>query len=296
MEFLQIEFWQKLLNDAVNWVIHSLPELVLTFVICLILLILIKGTVKKLTSFIIARTAALPNTSDSERKAFEKRISTLIGIIHSGIRFAVLTIAMMIVLRTVGVDIAPLIAGAGVLGLAVGFGAQELVKDFISGFFIILENQIRIGDVASVNGNSGVVEAIGLRTVSIRDAKGALHIIRNGQISIITNMTRNWSAALITVEVDYYENLNKVIELIKQTADAMRKEEEFEKRIINDLEVFGLDSFDNRIMKITVRIKTLPAEQWGVGAELRQRIKAAFDAAGVQPAVQHQKIRIKSEE
>jgi small-conductance mechanosensitive channel len=192
--------------------------------------------------------------------------------------------------RKFGINIGPILASAGILGLAVGFGAQELVRDFISGFFMLLENQVRTGDVATINGTGGVVEQIAMRTITLRDFSGRVHIFQNGKISTLSNSTKEWSAAVFDIGVAYKENVVQVIDIIKQTGEQFQADEEFGPKIINPLEIFGLDQFAASAIVIKARIKTKPGSQWAVMREFNKRIKEAFDQNGIEIPFPHTKI------
>jgi small conductance mechanosensitive channel len=193
-------------------------------------------------------------------------------------------------LKKINIEIGPVLAGAGIVGLAVGFGAQELVRDFITGFFILLENQIRTGDVAIINGTGGVVEKIELRTITLRDLSGVVHIFQNGKINAVSNMTKGWSAMVFDIGVAYKEDLNKVMKIMKEVADEMQKDPEFSSRILEPMEIFGLDEFGDSALVVKGRIKTRPIEQWSVGREYRKRLKEAFDENHIEIPFPHRTI------
>jgi small conductance mechanosensitive channel len=193
----------------------------------------------------------------------------------------------MILLKKFGVDIGPILAGAGIIGLAVGFGAQELVRDFISGFFILLENQIRVGDVAIINGTGGLVEKIELRTTTLRDFSGTTHIFQNGKINTISNMTKEWSAVVFDIGVAYKEDTDQVTEIMKQVGNELANDPDFKDLIINPLEIFGVDKFADSAVIIKARLKTKPLQQWGVGREYRRRLKKAFDKNDIEIPFPH---------
>jgi small-conductance mechanosensitive channel len=185
------------------------------------------------------------------------------------------------------VNIAPILASAGILGLAVGFGAQELVRDFISGFFILLENQIRAGDIAIIDGTGGLVEKIELRTINLRDFSGTVHVFQNGKISNLANMTKEWSAMVFDIGVAYKENTQQVMDLMKQVGDEMQNNPEFKDDIIEPIEVFGLDQFGDSALIIKARIKTKPIQQWRIGRAYRKRLKEVFDKHNIEIPFPH---------
>jgi small conductance mechanosensitive channel len=189
-----------------------------------------------------------------------------------------------------GMNIAPIITGAGIVGLAVGFGAQNLVRDVISGFFIILEDQIRVGDVANINGTGGSVEAIRLRTTILRDFYGTVHIFPNGEIKQVANLTKEFSYAVLDVGVAYKENVDEVMALLKQIGEEMADDPQFKPVILAPFEVLGVDSFGDSQITIKTRIKTLPLHQWAVGRELRRRIKNTFDQRQIEIPFPHMSV------
>ncbi len=217
----------------------------------------------------------------------EKRINTLIGILAGIIKIVLWTVFVMIALKKFGVDIGPILASAGIIGVAIGFGAQELVRDFISGFFILLENQVRAGDVAVVNGTGGLVEKIEMRTITLRDFAGTVHVIQNGKINTLSNMTREWSAMVFDIGVAYKENVDEVMEVMRQVGEELQNDENFKKAIIEPIEIFGVDSFGESAVVIKARIKTKPIQQWTVGREYRRRLKEAFDARNIEIPFPH---------
>jgi small conductance mechanosensitive channel len=199
-------------------------------------------------------------------------------------------IAGLIVLRELGVEIGPILASAGIVGLAVGFGAQNLVRDVISGFFMIMENQVRVGDVAVVNGTGGLVERINFRTIVLRDLSGVVHVFPNGTISTLANMTREWSAYVINIGIAYKEDTDRVTEVIQRVGEELKKDEYFGPLMVDNIEVFGVDDFADSAVNIKVRIKTLPIRQWEVGRQFRRRLKKAFDEEGIEIPFPHRSI------
>ena len=217
----------------------------------------------------------------------EKRAKTLGKIIHSAGLVLVSGIAIMMTLSEFGINIAPIITGAGIAGLAVGFGAQNLVRDVISGFFLIFEDQIRVGDSVKINGTGGTVEAIRLRTTVLRDLEGVVHIFPNGEIKQVANMTKEFSYYVIDVGVAYKENVDEVMEALAQTGQELARDPELSSLILAPLEILGVDDFADSQVKIKIRIKTVPQKQWTVGRELRRRIKNTFDSRGIEIPFPH---------
>jgi len=278
------EFWETLLSGAREWIVAELPGLVIIIIVLLVISRIVAFSLKKFKKSLVTRAGKNEKKDAAE---VEKRINTLVSILAGIVTIVLWTIFIMIALKKFGVDIGPILASAGIIGVAVGFGAQELVRDFISGFFILLENQVREGDVAIVNGTGGLVEKIEMRTITLRDFSGTVHVIQNGKINTLSNMTREWSAMVFDVGVAYKENVDDVMEVMREVGEKLQKDENFSKAIIEPIEVFGLDSFGDSAIVIKARIKTRPIQQWTVGREYRRRLKEAFDARNIEIPFPH---------
>ena len=224
---------------------------------------------------------------DKERIANEKRVKTLTGLIRTICLTLVWVVGIVMSLDQIGLDITPILAGAGIVGLAVGFGAQNLVRDVINGFFMILENQIRVGDVGVVNGTGGLVEAISFRTITLRDLSGTVHIFPNGTVTTLANMTKEWSAYVMEIGVAYKEETDRVVEVMREVGENLRNDLKFSKKILEPIEIMGVDAFGESEVVIKARIKTLPIEQWAVGREYRRRLKQAFDREHIEIPFPH---------
>ncbi len=224
---------------------------------------------------------------DKERVANEKRVKTLTGMLQTICLTLVWVIGIVMSLDQIGLDITPILAGAGIVGLAVGFGAQNLVRDVINGFFMILENQIRVGDVAIVNGTGGLVEAISFRTITLRDLSGTVHIFPNGTVTTLANMTKGWSSYGIDIGVAYKEDTDRVAEIMREVGKDLQQDEQFGGKILEPIEILGVDAFRESEVVIKARIKTLLIEQWGVGREYRRRLKKAFDRENIEIPFPH---------
>jgi small-conductance mechanosensitive channel len=283
-ELLTTDFWTKLLSSATDWAITELPGIVIMVIALIVVLRAARFSVSRLKKVLIKKAERDEKVDDSEA---EKRINTLTGIILRAFRIGLYTVFIIMLLSKFAIDVAPLLASAGILGLAVGFGAQELVRDYISGFFMLLEDQVRKGDVAVINGTGGLVEKIELRTIMLRDFSGTVHIFQNGKISTLSNMTKDWSAMLFDIGVAYKENVDQVIEIMKQVGDDLKNDEVFGPHIIEPIEVFGLDNFGDSALVIKARLKTKPIQQWSIGREYRRRLKIAFDAHNIEIPFPH---------
>ncbi|HWO43678.1 MAG TPA: mechanosensitive ion channel family protein [Candidatus Eisenbacteria bacterium] len=209
------------------------------------------------------------------------RIRTLISVLWTIAVVVVWFIAVLIALGQVGLDITPVLAGAGIVGIAVGFGAQHLVRDLVSGFFLVLEDQIRVGDSAVINGTAGLVEAVSFRTVVLRDVSGTVHVFPNGAIQTLANTSKDWSASIVDVTVRYAEDPDLVIDVMRRVGSELKSDPAYGPVILEPPEVFGVEDFTESVVKIRARLRTQPQQQHLVGREYRLRLKKAFDAAGI---------------
>lgn len=209
-----------------------------------------------------------------------KRARTLGSVVRNVVTALVIGIAGLMVLEKFGLDISPVLTGAGIVGLAVGFGAQALVRDIISGFFLILENQVRVGDVAAINGTAGLVESINLRTIILRDIEGTVHVFPNGSINTLANRTKDFSYYVVDLSVSYYDDPDRVAAVLKEVGAGLQADPVLGPSILEPLEVLGVDAFGEWALLMKVRIKTMPLKQWEVGRELRRRIVKAFREHG----------------
>jgi small conductance mechanosensitive channel len=225
--------------------------------------------------------------SEAAPGATRKRVATLTGLLRTVAVSMIWATAAVIVLGQLGLDVTPILAGAGILGLAVGFGAQNLVRDVLTGFFLVLENHVRVGDVAVINGTGGLVESITYRVTVLRDLAGVVHVFPNGSIDTLSNMTLRWSAYLMDIGVAYKEDTDRVVEVMKRVAEELRADPELGPKMLGPLEVFGVDEFADSAVVLKARIRTQPIEQWTVGREYRRRLKKAFDAEGIEIPFPH---------
>lgn len=220
----------------------------------------------------------------------DKRATTIEGILSKTIKVALWMVAFVMVLRELNFDIGPILAGAGVVGLAVGFGAQNMVRDVISGLFMLLENQISVHDIAIINGTAGMVEEVNLRTTVLRSLDGTVHIFPNGAITSLSNMTHEFSYYVFDVGVAYKENTDRVVTVLREVAEDLRRDSEFGSLILEPLDVLGVDKFDDSAVIIKVRLKTMPSRQFQVGREMNRRIKQRFDEEHIEIPFPHRSI------
>jgi small conductance mechanosensitive channel len=224
-----------------------------------------------------------------------RRVETLGSLLASTLAVIIATSALLMILAELRINVLPLLTGAGIAGLAIGFGAQTLVKDVISGFFLILENQVRVGDAVVINGQGGVVEALTLRTVVLRDVSGAVHIFPNGTITTLANQTKDYSYAVVDVSVGLREDSDRVVAVLTDVTKEMRASSSVAASLLAPLEVLGVESLTETAMTIRVRLKTIPLRQWDVAREFRRRLKKAFDSNGIEAPVAHQVVYLRGD-
>ena len=213
-----------------------------------------------------------------------QRAQTMGSLLKSIASIVIFTIAGITVLAEVGVAVGPLIASAGIVGVALGFGAQSLVSDFLSGIFMITEDQYGVGDAVDLGEAVGTVEAVGLRVTRLRDVEGTVWYVRNGEIMRVGNQSQNWARTVVDVPVSHEQDLYHVQDILKDVAHELWEDEDFRKVIIEEPEVWGVQEMTPDWITVRVTLKTAPLEQWGVARELRERIKARFDHLGIELA------------
>jgi small-conductance mechanosensitive channel len=262
------------------FVMYTHPEKLATYAENLIKIILILLAMRLAIYFMnIVVDKFFDNREKFKIIGDEKRIHTLKEIIKSVLRYTIYFISFTPILEMLGIPISSLIAAAGIGGLAIGFGAQNLVRDIITGFFILLEDQFHVGDYIETGNKSGIVEEMALRVTKVRDFNGDLHIIPNGSIDRVTNKCRGNMRALVEVSVAYEEKIEKVIRVLNELCDEMKQEDH---KIVEGPIVLGVTNLGEFDVVISIMAKTLPMEQWAVERELRKRIKERFDEEGIE--------------
>ncbi len=229
----------------------------------------------RMSQLLLEQTAA-----GAERR--QQRTATIGSLLKSITTCVIATVVVFMAVAQLGFDIAPLIASAGILGVALGFGAQSLVKDFLSGIFMILEDQYGVGDVVDVGSASGTVEAVGLRVSRLRDVNGTVWYVRNGEISAVGNMSQNWARTVLDIPVAFSEDITRVRALLEDVADQVWQDAEYRPDILEEPEVWGVERWDPDGVILRVVLKTAPLQQWSVAREMRERIKGRFDAEGIE--------------
>ena len=239
---------------------------------------------------IVERTVRVRGRGRRAREELAKRSQTLSGILIQGIGAIVVIVALFMLLSEVGVNIAPLLAGAGIAGVAIGFGAQSLIRDLLNGLFILLEDQYNKGDVVRIAGIAGLVEEVNLRRTVLRDLDGIVHTIPNGEVKTASNFTKEWSRVNLNIPVGYGEDLDHVIEVINRVGEDLNEDETFGPMIIGTPKVLRVDKFADSGIEIKILGETKPLKQWDVMGELRKRIKKAFDEEGIEIPWPHVKL------
>jgi small-conductance mechanosensitive channel len=271
---------QSLITTVQEWLVaHGLR-----IAIILILMFVLIKIARSVTERFYKRYRKGRREADDE---FKKKSDTLSSVTASVLTIIIVIIAAITILGELEIPIGPVLASAGIVGVALGFGGQHLVKDFISGFFILLDDQIRVGDVVQIAGKGGLVEKINMRMTILRDLSGNVHYVRNGEIGVITNMTREYSRYVFDVGVSYREDVDDVIEVIKQVDEDLRKDAQFKDDILEPIEILGLDQFADSAVIVKARTKTKPIKQWSVAREFKKRLKKAFDARDIEIPFPH---------
>lgn len=253
----------------------------------IVIVLLLAWLLLKLSSKGIRMLKAYLIEQASGDKEEVKRIDTLGRVFRYIVSVVIILVAGMLVMSELGISIAPILATAGVLGVAVGFGAQSLVKDYFTGFFLLLENQVRQGDVVEAGGKAGLVEEVTLRYIKMRDYDGNVHFIPNGIVTTVTNMSREFAYSVIDIGVAYREDVEQVMAIMHDVGKQLREDEIFASKILDDLEMAGVDRWADSSVVIRCRFKVQPLEQWGVRREFLQRLKREFDRYGVEIPFPH---------
>ncbi|HMM50585.1 MAG: mechanosensitive ion channel family protein [Burkholderiales bacterium] len=221
-----------------------------------------------------------------------RRVETVGKVMRRTSSTLIMVVAALVMLRQLGISIAPILGAAGVVGIAVGFGAQSLIKDVFAGFFLLVENQIRVGDVVEIAGKSGVVEQLSLRRTRLRSYDGSVHYISNGLITTVTNMSTEFAFALVDIGVAYREDVDRVFAVMRETAEVLRESPEFGPKILEAIEIAGVEQWAESAVMIRARIRTQPLDQWSVRREYLKRLKAAFERERISIPFPHRTLEI----
>jgi small-conductance mechanosensitive channel len=289
-------FW---LNDVLPVAIRVGVVLVLAFLLRWVLIRAVDKLVERRVSKQLAEadgTASTPAEAIIAAKRSAQRAETLGSLFRNIITITVYTLAGLLVMAELGFNLAPLIAGAGILGVALGFGAQSLVADFISGIFILMEDQYGVGDVVDVGDATGTVEEVQLRVTKIRAIDGVLWFVRNGEIMRVGNMSQDWSRTVLDVAVAYGADVKKAKEIMREIGEALDVDPEYGDKVLEAPEVWGVEDLGADAVVIRMVVKTKPGEQWAASRVMRERIKAAFDAAGIEIPFSQRTVWIRHDE
>ena len=279
-------------------VVPALLKIILILVLAFVINRVLKRTIKRFARGVATKAVQrlgrftdrvpLADTAPMDLSRASMRAETMAEVFSNFSTVVVWGIAFMLILGALGIPLGPLVAGAGIVGVALGFGAQNVVKDFLAGLFIVLEDQYGIGDVIEVRdsigsvGTGGTVEGISLRSTRIRDVEGAVWHVPNGEIRTAGNKSQQWAKSLIDVKVAYGTDVAHATAVIKRTADSLWHDSEFAESILEEPEVLGLERFDADALALRLVVKVQPAQQWAINRELRARLKAAFDEEGIE--------------
>jgi len=262
-------------EDTLNFFRHDAPKVLVIILGAYVLIKLVRRFAQKSADLHIRK---LPPGIRVQQVRTVTSVLTSVGVL------AIVFVAVLMVLSVFNFNLGPMLASAGIAGLAIGFGAQTLVHDFINGFFILLENQYDLGDVIRIAGVKGTVERMSLRNTVLRDEDGTVHIVPNSSIQIVSNTTRDWSQQALRVVVSYGESSEKIVRLLTEVSEEMRNDPDFSDDIVSDIQIPGIDRVGNGEAEYLMLIKTRPNRQWAVGRELRRRIKQCFEQNQVQTA------------
>lgn len=277
-DLLSRENIDLILNRLFEWCLEVIPQLLITILLFITIRHFFKKAAKHVEKMVNERVDNGKHSQDES----EKRATTLVGLLKTVANSIIWAILIITVLKIIGVDVTTILGSAGILSLAISFGAQELVRDGIAGFFLLLEDRVRIGDVAAINGVSGKVERIDLRTITLRDLSGTIHVFQNGKIDTLANMTKDWSAMVFNIGVAYKENMDQVLKVIERVGNELQQDKDFTHKFIAPIEIFGVNEFADSSVIIQARIKTITSEQWAVRRAFNKRLKLAFDKEGIE--------------
>ena len=275
-QYWPVNLWNDWKHDVGGFARQDLPTIVLVLLEAAVLILVLRWITRRIGRY--AKGHALPSGLRAQQ------LRTMAALATSAGTAVIVFTAVMQILDRVGINIGPLLASAGVAGLAIGIGAQTLVKDIINGFFILMENQYELGDVVRVGGVKGTVEAMTLRRTVLRDADGSLHTVPNSQVAIVSNLTRDWNQVALHVSVAYGEPSDRVISLLQQVARDIRNDRQFSEALVSDPEVPGIERVSGGEVDYLMLAKTRPSDQYRVSRELRRRIKECFERNNIRPA------------
>lgn len=275
--------------DLGGLIISGLGEQAAASTLRLIILLMFAVAAFELVGFAVnLGVGRLQRRAGTRRRRVQ--LNTLGPLLKGIAQTTVVLIAVFMALGEIGVKIGPLLAGAGVVGIAVGFGAQTLVKDFLTGIFLIAEDIVSVGDIVRIGDSGGLVERMTLRTIRLRDFDGTLHVLPYGEAQIVHNLTKSFSYYVFDLQISYSSDIDRALETMRQVGDELQADPDFSDKILESIEVVGVDSLADSGVVLKARIKTRPIEQWNVGREYNRRIKLAFDREGIEIPFPHMKL------
>ena len=274
-------FWQV----VQDWLLTSGLRIIIIVLGCLVAYRSVRVLAARLESLI---AGAAPTEDEAQRA------STLTRVTRSTALVTIVITAGLMIMRELGLDIAPLIAGASVVGVAVGLGAQTLIKDVIGGFFILLEDQFAVGDSIQVGNIAGGVEKMTLRATFLRDLEGTLHVVPNGEMRIVSNRTKDWSRAVVNLGVAYEEDIGRVMAALGKIGHGLYQDEEFAPLLLEEPTVSGVEALGDWAVTVRIMVKTEPGKQWNVARELRRRVKESFEREGIEMPYPRQEVLMRS--
>ena len=270
--------------DAFDWLRTPFGQRVTGSLITISLLLIIAIMIWEITSAVVERYLS------RAEGAVSARTRTLLPLLRTSMLVILVTLVVMVTLSELGLNIGPLLAGAGVIGLAIGFGAQTLVKDIITGLFILVEDHISVGDVVKVGSHAGTVEKLTLRTIQLRDVGGTVHVVPFSAVTTLENMTKDFSRYVFNIGVAYREDTDHVVDVLRELGEELLQDEQYKPFILEPLEILGVDSFGDNAVNIKARITTVPVKQWSIGREFNRRMKMRFDELGIEIPFPHRTI------
>lgn len=271
--------------DPISWVPQALGGAAGRVV----LVVLVSAVAFEIAGYLTDHGVVLLAARAGSRRR-QAQLQTLGPLLRGATQVTILVVSTMMLLSELGVQIGPLLAGAGVVGIAVGFGAQTLVKDFLTGIFLIVEDIVSVGDIVRIGNSGGLVEKMTLRTIRLRDFDGTLHTFPYGEAQVVHNLTKTFSYCVFDLQISYGSSIDQALGLMRQVGDDLAADPEFREKILDPIEVVGVDNLADSGVMLKARMKTRPLEQWVVGREYNRRIKLAFDAAGVEIPFPHMKV------
>lgn len=284
-----------LADRILNVLADPVLPILLIVAIALVLMRLVHQAVRRLITTLFEREAEEGTTAELTAAEIEKRIETLDGFVTRSIQVFILLIALVMILGELNFDIGPAIAGLGIVGIAVGFGAQSLVRDLFTGSLILVENQFGKGDVVTIAGVTGTVEELSLRRTTLRDLSGVVYTVPNGEITVASNLTRTWSRVNENVQVAYGTDMGHAIEVVNEVGRAMLEDPDWAGRVVEAPAVLRINSLDDSGVTIKITGMVKPSDQWAVAGELRRRLLVAFDAAGIEIPFPHRVVIARGE-